>query len=197
MGEERTLFSLCSISFQCDTQVTVKANSPNESGCAVAAPCVSSSAPQQGQCQGNGEQDMSHIPAAPSRRLQWSWAHCTLCCVYTTSKGSEVMLPDSGVPGTQRKLFSSFRWCLDGRTSLEYLMSLGSDVPTLRDQHVLRRCKSSSLKEFHPQSWASKLQPFGASLIPLTSVLAPASPGPCWALEHLHKASISLLTREL
>lgn len=104
-------------------------------------------------------------------RLQWSWAHCTLCCVYTTSKGSEVMLPDSGVPGTQRKLFSSFRWCLDGRTSLEYLMSLGSDVPTLRDQHVLRRCKSSSLKEFHPQSWASKLQPFGASLIPLTSVL--------------------------
>lgn len=32
VGEERTLFSLCSISFQRDTQFTVKANSPNESG---------------------------------------------------------------------------------------------------------------------------------------------------------------------
>lgn len=68
VGEERTLFSLCSISFQRDTQFTVKANSPNESGCAVAAPCVSS-APRQGQCQGNGEQDVSHIPCSSQHTL--------------------------------------------------------------------------------------------------------------------------------
>lgn len=98
------------------------------------------------------------------------------------------------MPGTQRKLFSNFRWCLDGRVSLGHFMKylrLGSDVTTLRNQHVPRK-----LEEQQPKRPGQALQSLGAPPIPLSSAMASASHGPCWALQHLPKASLSLLTRE-
>jgi len=90
-----------------------KTNSPNESGCAVAAPGVSYSAPARSSTEpfaGSAPKIAGHVPRPLcSQRvllaggqyvgalceprhdsLQPSRGHCTHCCVYTTSTGGKV-----------------------------------------------------------------------------------------------------------
>lgn len=97
--------------------------------------------PQQGQCQGNGEQDMSHIPcSSPADPPRWGTVHVPnlleapaelgslhpLLCLHhikgLRNDAAWLYIQSAAVPGTQRKLFSNLRWCLDGRTSLGHFM---------------------------------------------------------------------------
>lgn len=126
-----------------------KANSPNERGCAVAAPCVSYSAPGSSPKPSAGsvprKWGAGHVPhplQLPSRPSSLGDSACAkpaeapaelgslhpLLCLHhikgLRNDAAWLYIQSAAVPGTQRKLFSNLRWCLDGRTSLGHFMKL-------------------------------------------------------------------------